>query len=244
MVVARVHSPTKLESDMRGRLGMELENSGNLRQYADGRALPFKKEAGPGIRRAVWPQRAQKRWPGTIEWLTTPFWFLLEHFPDAGDLMRCVALLPPRFREELLLEVDGARGIRQELAFVAPACVYELTTPLGPHALGAAACALRRARLSGDMGAERWCAVAVAWMLLALEAESVPLLRPLLKQLADTYLMDAAEHVYPNGSHAPITAAEVNRFHRERDAFLRWTVEEQIAAGDVPTWVERGYGKH
>jgi hypothetical protein len=238
MCVARVPSPTGLEAVLRQRFGLDLDNSGNLRQIAAGRSLPFRKQSGPRIRDAVWPQRAQERWAGTIDWLITPFWYLAEHLADERMLIECVALLPAHFQEILLEDRDAADGGRPELASIPRSFVYELTVPHGPYALGALSCALRRARQVGDMGAERWCGVGLAWALHALELKAPALLRPLLAQLATTYLWSAAERSYSNGMCAPITSMEVEKFHREREVFLRWTVEEQLAAGERPAWME------
>jgi hypothetical protein len=237
MVRAGIQSPTRLEREIRRHFRDDPENSGNLRLFAQARALPFRAGERARIWNAVWPDKAQQIWPGTIDWLVTPFWYLLEHAPDVSALTECVLTLPESFQEELLVDVEA--GLRSEFTFLARSCVHELTVPLGPFALGALACGMRRARLAGDMAAERWCAVALVWCLQALLIESDRMLRPLLTHLLDAYLLHAAEHVYPNGMHAAITSEEVERFARERDAFVRWTVEDQIAAGSEPSWLEK-----
>lgn len=183
------------------------------------------------------PEAPHRRSLGT-RWLKTPFWYLLEGVPIEATLRECIALLPKMFQEDLLEPKHPDQTGPAGLAFIARSCVYVFTDPLGPEALGALACARHRARIAGDLGAERWCNVGLVWALMAMERQSGRQLKPQLELLTDVFLLHAAAHVYVSGIQVPIQSQEVERFHREREAFMAWTVEGQIAAGETPTWLE------
>lgn len=260
-------TPGALETLLRRHLNMNPENSGNLKRIADGEALPFhKKGRGPQLYRCAWPDRAdqvlrsmraaqsrdnvQPHLSGSAladpadrkslgtRWLQTPFWFLIENPPSEGVLRECIGLLPERFQEELLEPAEAEQTGRAGLTFLARSCLYVFTDPLGPEALGALACARHRARISGDLGVERWCNVGLTWALMALERRAASQLKPALALLTGAFLLDAAMHVYASGVQLEIQGHEVEKFDRERAAYVAWTVEGQIVAGDTPAWVE------
>lgn len=242
VIIAGLPTPTALETYLRTRFPDELgeENSGNLARYAARTSLPFRrdKKGSPRIRLMEWSKRAQQLWPGTVDWLVTPFWYLAGNTPDSRQLLDCVSLLPVHFRSFLL---DGGCFASQdvpELALVPRDFVYELTVPLGPFALGALYCALRYARLAGDLYSERWCWVGLAWALLEMGRVSREPLRTLLAELATLHLLSANDRLLRPGMVAPLPHDAVELFQRERETFLGWTVEGQNAAGLTPTWVE------
>jgi hypothetical protein len=241
-IVAGKPTPTALETYLRTRFPDELgeENSGNLARYAARTAIPFRrdKKGSPRIRLMEWPKRAQQLWPGTVDWLVTPFWYLAGNTPDSRQLLECVSLLPANFRHLLLEDGYLASEDVPELALIPREFVYELTVPLGPFALGALYCALRYARLAGDLYSERWCWVGIAWALLEMERISQEPLRTLLAELATLHLLSANDRMLLPGMPAPLPHEAVELFQRERETFLGWTVEGQIAAGLTPTWVE------
>lgn len=243
-----IASLTRLEEVLR-RMDFPTEPQGEvskkLRLIARGEAFAFKKPSGsrrdePSVRQSAWARRASMCYgPETLDWLTTPFWFLIEHVPDASHLIECVTMLPKWFQDELLEPADEVAMRPPELAVVPSAFVYKLTVPFGLSALGALACAWRRARLSGDLGAERWSSVGLAWALQEMEKRVGPRLQPLAAHLTTAFLLEVAQRGYSNGMYAPISSKEVEKFHRERNAFLNWTVDQQLAVGERPSWIER-----
>jgi len=222
----------------------EGERSRKLRRIARGKSMAFRQLSGPKRRGpltelTVWARRAAKQYgQGTLGWLCTPLWFLLENVPDIEDLSECVRLLPKYLQEQLFEPVDEDVDGPPALAMVSSAFVYELTFPFGLPSVGALACAWRRARLSGDLGTERWCSVGLAWALQNMEAEAEQTLQPLIAHLHTAFLFEVVQRGYSNGMSMPLSSAEVERFHREREAFVGWTVEQQLTVGSRPAWID------
>lgn len=240
-LAAKQPTPTALETELRKRYPhLGPDNSGNLARYAAGAALPFRRNrrGAPLTRPTDWADRARHEWPITHPWLITPFWYLAGATPDVGQLLHCIRLLPEDFQDYLLKDGALASEDIPELASVPRNFVYALTAPLGPYALGALYCGLRIARLVDDLHAERWCWVGISWALTEMERVLPNQLSNLLAELNYLHLLDANDRMYLPGMPSPLAQKDVELFQRERDAYLKWSVEEQIAAGENPTWVE------
>jgi hypothetical protein len=170
-------------------------------------------------------------------WLTSPFYFLLEQTPTPKDLIQCALLLPPRYQNELLTGLPGEIKGPLELEYVARLLAFEFTEVCGPHALGALACAMQRARISGDSGTERRFVIAITWVLFHL-FESAPIeLQPIFQRLVDFFLWWAADRVYPPELVLPVAAQELELFEKHRSQYLAWDPSEDTGRFDeVLSW--------
>jgi hypothetical protein len=141
------------------------EASGILTKYLKGPTRPF----GSWVPRpdALWVDRAAALWPQTSAWFYMPMWYLLEPESFTADqLLECALLLPERFRESLVaLEMSEAEPAGLRLKEVMWEHLIEFTYPIGPWALGATACAMKRAELAGSAQAYRLSGVALIWLL-------------------------------------------------------------------------------
>lgn len=226
MLRAEVGSADALEREIQRRLERGVEKSGNLRRYVQGRAPCFKRGSGPRLRMTVWPERAEQFWPGTLPWVMTPFWYLLEATPTAQVLLECVFMLPEHLQEDLLTHLPEESAAKPELAFLSEHAAYELARQRTPFALGALACGMHWARLSADYGTERRFAVAITWMLFEFAQCDGPL-RPHFYHLLNYFLLCCAQRNYPPGICLPMDLAEVQRYHARRQAYLDWDPTEQ-----------------
>lgn len=215
-----VTGPDGLERSVRRSLRMEGEKSGNFQRFHKGNSRPFKHAAGPTLRALAWPQRVDKLWPGTLAWLVTPFWFLLHASASFEELRRCVLQLPPRYQEDLLVWLPGESHAPLELALIHPMLICDLSTTVGPQALGALSCAGQRARFSGDARSERLAISAMAWMLFEMCSRVPQSARPVFTRLLDCFLWWSAEHIYSPGLLLPVTSRELESFDELRSRHL------------------------
>lgn len=231
MDASQLESPNQIERVIRVQLGLDPDKTGNVRAMSRrAGTLPFRKGSGPRLRSTDWPSRAEKAqqcWRGTLSWVTTPFWYLMEERPDLAVLTECVQLLPESLQEDLI--EPAFDGSEPRLSYVARPIILELSLYVSPMGLGALACAMRRASISGEAGVERLCAVAIAWMLMALQSQPGSRLRLPLDHLLNWFLLQMAQYVYAPGLCAPLAARDIERFARDREEHASWTVERELA---------------
>lgn len=218
---AKTAVPDRIEEAIATHLSLDLIGSRNLAAFAAGRRLPFRHQELPLPRDAVWPRRAAKVWPATGEWFFTPFWFLIDNQKSFTlELIgKCIQLLPFEHQEYLYSGVPG--GVEEPLNFlpIDQSHVCVLAVPASPWSLGALACAMRRATISGEGRTARWCGVGIVWLLLHLR-ERHEFLADHLEHLANLVLKQLADVGYPPGIHWPVEVADLVQFSWERTQYL------------------------
>lgn len=190
------------------------EPVGMFRAYLDGTRKPFTKwQPFPA---APWVDKAALLWPVTGDWFYTPLWYLLEdekHLPD--QVIRCVQMLPHHFRDLLLVDSDEGAPSGLRLTSLHAELIHELADPLSPWALGAMACAMRRAELAGEIPLFRLSCVGIIWLLDQLAPTLDPWVREKIQELRANCLEKFSSIVYPTigGSlQAPISKSDLVRF--------------------------------
>lgn len=215
--------------------GRSKEVSGAWTDYLRGLSTPYNGWAPAPASR--WAQLAARACPGSWPWFATPFWYLLEdqeYLP--GQLVECALLLPECFRELLLYESEAASmPAALRLRDVAFDWIYPFTIPLVPWALGATACAMRRAELAGNAPAMRWAAVALIWQLEQHAKTLDPWIAESLSEARQMLVMRFATMLYLDGMRLPITSADVERFGGERERYVAWSLQD-FTAEDATRW--------
>lgn len=218
---AKTEIPDRIQEAIASHFSPDLNGSRNLAAFAAGRRLPFRHQQLPLPRDAIWPRRAAKLWPATGEWFFTPFWFLVnDQKPVTLELIgKCIQLLAFDHQEYLYAGVPG--GVEEALNFlpIDQSHVCALSVPANPGALGALACAMRRATISGEGHVARWCGVGIVWLLLHL-CERHEFLAAHLEHLANFVLMQLSDVDYPPGFHWPVEVADLVQFEWERTQYL------------------------
>jgi len=190
--------------------------SGAWRGYLRGTSTPY--NGWTPVPDSKWARLARQACPESWPWFATPFWYLLEDEDfSPGQIVDCAELLPECFREYLLYEAEG----------------LTIRTPLrlDPWALGATACAMRRAELAGNAPTMRWAAVALIWqpqqhvsMLDDWIAEPLDAVRQMLLTRFKTML-------YFDGMLLPIGPSDLERFGIERDKYIAWSQQDFTEEG-------------
>lgn len=199
-VAANEFSPTRLEKHLNSLLGAEFkEATGVWRSYCEGASKPFKKRA---VRpKAVWVEEVERLYPATSRWFYSPVWFLMEEtefYPS--EIYECAKQLPHDGLAEHLLSGDeldeSAALMLSELTMQVPLL---LAVNPSPAALGAMACAMRRAELAGQVSIFRRAGIGMLWLLdrLILK-ESLPV-RECLRELRKIVKEKFDKQVYPVG---------------------------------------------
>nr|WP_315463257.1 hypothetical protein [uncultured Rhodoferax sp.] len=194
----------------------KYEATGIWQKYVDGLARPFRKwvpyPKAPlvGITAAIWPE--------VRAWFYTPAWYLLEkkeYLPS--QIAACIALLPRSYREILIPDPDKHSPAGLVLRELWPDLIYELAYPVTPWALGALACAFRRAELAGQLAVYRRAAVGIVWVLDQLMPTLDPWVQEPLLRLRSrvVQMIDAA--VYPGGLMLRFSTADLKSFSRGVD---------------------------
>lgn len=215
-VTAGVREGKRLEQLICDRSDMNCdEPSGIFRAYLTGKRKPFVKWMPTP--RAPWVDRADVIWPSTRDWFYTPVWYLLEEQEYlASQIMECVRLLPPRFKNILLLDSHERSPAALTLGELWLDRIYELVDPVSPWALGAMACALRRAELAGQSPIFRQAGVGLIWLLDRLIPELDPWVQEPVKELRSLIMQRLATIVYPGSAllRVPISKNDLDRFTR------------------------------
>lgn len=231
VVLSELSSLKAIERVLRKIDSMDEDPSGNLRGYLEpGGKLPFRTRSGdPRLFDTIWPDRAERKWRGALEWLNTPFWYIWEHDVDRDTLLACIRLLPEDLQELLVVAMGTPAGERWELENICGPLIFELTRNPSAASLGAVACAMARARLAGDLAQEKRCADATVWLLSELQARAHALVREDLETLLHWITFKAQERIYVGGVQAPVTLASLRRFSESREREIAWTVEGALA---------------
>lgn len=172
---------------------------------------------------ALWVDRAEKVWQGTSDWYRTPVWYLMEDVQyHPGQLMACIQLLPRQFRMVLLSEPNSKTPAGLLLGELWPDRVYELCRPMSPWALGAMACAFRRAELAGQGPVYLRAGIGLVWALDRLAAAQDPWVREPLNQFRDLVLNRLNDVVYPGSTPImfPISGEILSQFGANASAFI------------------------
>lgn len=158
------------------------ESSGLWGSYLAGRRRCFFKwEPRP---KSAWVETTESVWRNTSAWFLTPVWYLMEDQEFLpSQIAQCAELLPDHFRE--ILVTDGPVGLPKALRLreLQPDWVYYLAGPISPWALGAMACAYRRAELSGQRDLHLSAAHGMLWLIDQLVVEEDPWVREPLMEL-------------------------------------------------------------
>jgi len=206
------------------------EAGGSLKAHLKGRR-PFKSR-GPVPHDALWVDRIGKIWPETLPWFYTPFWFLLEPRDiTPSELMACVCSLPRHFRDSLIAAESAQEmpaGLR--LRSVVWPSLLKFSSPEGPWALGAMACAMRRAEMGGDVQAARLSAVGLVWLIQRQIAGLPPELGELLETPSDILEKRIALPGYFDFLAVPLDANGLLNFEQSRSSYL---LEIEKLTGDL-----------
>lgn len=201
-----------LELEIARLLNIERdEATGRWPKYLKGKARPFVKwEPRPA---APLVDATATLWPEAAAWFYTPVWFLLEeqeYLPS--QIMACVALLPQCYRENLIPYPDEHSPAGLVLLELWPDLIYELAYPVTPWALGALACAFRRAELAGQLPVYRRAAVGIVWVLDQLIPTLDPWVQEPLASLRRLVVQRIDAAVYPGGLMLPFSMADLKSF--------------------------------
>lgn len=214
-VSAGIPQPKALESFIKEILEEQsYEPSGNFRAYLHGIHRPFTKREPFPV--APWVDKAALIWPDTGDWFYTPIWYLLEddrYSPE--QVIQCVQMLPQQFRDLLLVNSDEVAPSRLRLTSLYVELIYELADPVSPWALGAMACAMRRAEMAGEIPLFRISCVGIIWLLDQLAPTLDPWVREIIQELRANSLEKFSSLVYPTigGSlQVPISKFDLDRF--------------------------------
>ena len=234
-VALGLRAPTAIERRL-----LELHGAGKPKAvsgawggYLDGTSVPYN-GWGP-VPESQWAQLARRVLPPTWPWFATPFWHLVrdQEFTPS-QVVECIELLPERFREALLYDPPVHVPAAMRLKDVHYHWVYQFTNPLTPWALGATACALRRAELAGDAATVRWCGVALVWQLDQHAKIKDPWVAEPLLEVRDMLLARFERAVYLDGLRLAIAPSDLARFSTERAKFIAWNEKDPTEAGFRP----------
>lgn len=215
-------TPTRLEEYLKQRRGGKSgereakEATGIWWRYLKGKAKPFKTwEPRP---QTVWVDECEEIFPGTSAWFYSPIWYLLEdteYLPS--QILECVNLLPFRLREDLLEHGDvntKSAFLLADLPFDTP---FQIGAEVSVWSLGAMACVMRRAELSGQSPLYRWAGIGILWVLLQLEKDVPVQVWPLLKEVQAMLTDKLNSFIYPLGGPmiCPVKTRDLERFSCE-----------------------------
>lgn len=218
------------------------EPTGRWRKYLAGKDRPFVKwEARP---LAPLVDATAALWPEVGAWFYTPVWYLLEEQEYVpSQIMACAALLPDGYKANLIAHADEKSPAGLVLLDLWPDLLYELAAPMTPWALGAIACAFRRAELAGQVAVYRRAAVGIVWLLDRLMPALDPWVQEPLARLRELVIERMSGVVYPGSVllSAPISSGDlegftlgVQQFIKQRDAPFDLDAElEKIKAEDL-----------
>jgi hypothetical protein len=180
-----------------------------------------------------WAQLARHACPQSWPWFATPVWYLLEDEEfTPGQLVECAELLPESFRENLIYEPEGLpMRTALRLRDILFDWVYQFTDPMNPWALGATACAMRRAELAGNAPAMRWAAVALTWQLEMHASKLDPWIAEPLNEVRQMLVNRFKTMLYFDGMYLPIGSSDHVRFGCEREKYLAWSREDPTVEG-------------
>lgn len=196
--------------------------------------------------RGDWVKLAEKVWPGSEAWFSTPFWYLVQHPSAALDkVYSCIRLLPRDHQEDLLTAAPESAHWGARLSLLTPATIYTLTDPLSPWTLGALMCQLHRARFADEPALARRASIGITWALEQLIRTSEGAMR--------THLRELLANVAPMWIHTswcgeasicnPPSYRELARFDLERRGFIEYFEAGDLREWDVlgsPPWVDAG----
>ena len=247
--------PTRLEEDLKQRReaksgGSETkEATGIWQRYLKGEAKPFKTwEPRP---QTVWVDECEEFFPGTSAWFFSPIWYLLEDMEYLPrQILECVNLLPSRLREELLEHGDEytkSAFLLADLSFDTP---FQIGAEVSIWSLGAMACVMRRAELSGKSPLYRWAGIGILWLLRQLENDVPVQVWPLLREVQVMLMARLNSFTYPMGApvRCPVTARDLERFGGEVQkvhAIRKASMNDDYELADqlrLIKWSEFSYG--
>lgn len=189
------------------------EATGRWPKYLKGKARPFVKWEPRPVAPLV--DTTATSWPEAGKWFYTPVWFLMEdqeYLPS--QILACIALLPRRYRRALITAPDKHAPAGLVLLELWPDLIYELAYPATPWALGALACAFRRAELAGQLAVYRRAAVGIVWVLDQLMPSLDPWVQEPLLRLRCLIVQKIDTAVYPGGLMMRFSTSDLKSFSR------------------------------
>lgn len=244
LVAAGSLSPADLEENLkekrRKKEGVEgdyKDASGIWWRYLGGRARPFR--TWEPLPKTVWVDECEESFPGTASWFYSPIWYLMEEVEFLpSQILKCVQLLPERLKEDLLGHgvADTKSGLMlAELGMTVP---FQIATEISVWSLGAMACVMRRAELSGQSPLVRRAGVGILWILDQLGPTAATSLRPLLCELRRVVSDMLDKYVYPLSGpmECPVVAKDFERFSCE---VQRWHAIDEAFMSDDYESVDR-----
>lgn len=198
-IAAGVRDGKKFELLVADRLKIKKdEASGLLSSYLRGARKSFKKREPKPY--SVWVERTDRLWPETSAWFYTPVWYLMEKqefLPT--QIKQCIELLPQRFQALLLTEPNEDIPAPMRLQGLWGDLIYELAEHPTPWAMGALACAVRRAELAGSGPIHIRACTGLIWVLDHLIERQDPWVQEPLLELREVLLAQMNETAYGFG---------------------------------------------
>lgn len=226
------NSPDRLERLLNERLGYEAKDeTGIWRRYLAGTSKPYaKREVRPN---AEWVCFAEKAYPKSSRWFYSPVWFLLEEREFLpSEILECVKLLPQSMQDQLLLSGLETTTAGFLLAEASSHTLFRLSMKPSTWSLGAMACVMRRAELSGNPPLFRRAGIGILWNLAQLAPTEPEPLRAALTLLLNKVKKDLDERIYPASGPVIFPVAECDLKNFERGVEHWRLIDHAYAAGD------------
>lgn len=196
--------------------------SGAWDGYLRGTGTPYNSWAP--VPESRWAKIAGRACPESWPWFASPMWYLLDEVEfTPRQILECIDGLPMYFRENLAYEPAVASRVALRLQDVHFHWIYQFAIPAGPWALGATACAMRRAELSGDGPTMRWAGVSLVWQLRQLAKQLDPWVAEPLEKLRQRVLTSFAKELYLDGLSLPIALGDEEHFGSQLQKFIAWS---------------------
>ena len=203
--------------------------SGAWDGYLRGTGTPYNSWAP--VPESRWAKVAERACPASWSWFANPMWYLLEDADfTPGQLLECASVLPKCFRENLIYDLPMGARAALRLQDVHFHWLYQFAIPAGPWALGATACAMRRAELAGDGPTMRWAGGSLVWQLRQLADQLDPWVAEPLEKLRQKVLNGFAKEFYLDGLSMPIAPRDEERFGSQLREFIAWSETDPYVA--------------
>lgn len=220
-------------------LGVEIgayyeakDETGIWRRYIAGTSKPYvTREVKP---KAEWVLVAEKAYPTSSRWFYSPIWFLLENrefFPS--EILACVKLLPQSMQDQLLLIGLETTTAGFLLAEASSHTLFRLSINPSTWSLGAMACVMRRAELSGNPPLVRRAGIGILWNLAQLVPAEPEPLRAALTLLVNKVKKYLDERSYPASGPVifPVAECDLQKFGQGVEHWRK--IDHAYAEGDL-----------
>lgn len=127
------------------------------RGYKSGKRFPRLERESPDFCPTL-VERVDNAIPGTAAWITTPFWwFTSECMTSLPGITALIGRLPVNYQDKLLIRSTGP--LRISLQPISRETVKEFAMWGGPWGLGALACIVRIAQITGAAPTQRYASI-------------------------------------------------------------------------------------